>query len=289
MPRAPKYKLAAEEYLNSQRKKLRPRTTIAAYQTALNNILAFWKKHKWPEDPQKVTASHVLDYLDYTQEVYSAKTQSQYVGVLIRMLVKAKNLDAQEMELNIHLARPDVTWLTVDEAKRVMAAAKEGRPEIYAAVVLMLYLGLRRAEALSVRFSDVEGKAELRLVGKGRKERRLPLDAAVHSALRSFLEQRRTMETGSPLLLAFYSRRQWRTVSEDVLEKEMQKIGQSLGLHLTPHVLRRSFGRHLWDMGVPLETIRDLYGHSSLDTTIQYLGLGQQDLARGLMRRPEYT
>lgn len=68
------------------------------------------------------------------------------------------------------------------------------------------------------------------------------------------------------------------------LRRAVSRHAEALGLHCTPHTLRRTFGRELWRQGCPLETIQQLYGHSDLDTTILYLGIKDSDLDEAIAR-----
>ena len=140
------------------------------------------------------------------------------------------------------------------------------------ALFTLLYgCGLRIAEALALNVRDVPkpgGDAVLRVIGKGAKERIVPMLPAVCDALAALLRHHPDRQPDSPLFLGARGKR----LDPAVAQRTLRNFRQSNGLpeHATPHALRHSFATHLLAGGADLRSIQDLLGHASLSTTQRY-------------------
>jgi len=139
-----------------------------------------------------------------------------------------------------------------------------------AALFTLLYgCGLRIAEALSLDVRDVPPPgAALRIVGKGRKERIVPMLPAVRDALAAWLALHPGREPAAPLFPGVRGAR----LNAGVAQRAMRTYRHLAGLpeHATPHALRHSFATHLLSGGADLRSIQELLGHASLSTTQRY-------------------
>lgn len=156
-------------------------------------------------------------------------------------------------------------WLTGPERKKVLALKMTPRDR--AIISVFLYAGLRANELRMLDVEDVDFDALTIFVrfGKRSKQRLVPLHAEAAAALDAHLGPRRS----GPLFLSNRNTR----ISYDRLHSFVAEIGQAAGLRkeLHPHALRHSFAVSLLDASVDLETIRDLLGHNSINTTSIYL------------------
>ena len=138
------------------------------------------------------------------------------------------------------------------------------------ALLTLLYgAGLRISEALSLKRGDVPLGASLSVIGKGKKQRTVPLLPAVREAGDAYTAQipfEGTRE--SPLFLS----RTGRPMSPREAQALMQNLRSRLGLseRATPHALRHSFATHLLANGGELRAVQELLGHASLSTTQTY-------------------
>ena len=140
------------------------------------------------------------------------------------------------------------------------------------ALFTLLYgCGLRIAEALAL---DVSGAplpgadAPLRVVGKGSKQRLVPVLPAVREAIAAWLALHPSPEPDAPLFVGVRGGR----LDPAVAQRTMRTFRRLRGLpeHATPHALRHSFATHLLDGGGDLRSIQELLGHASLSTTQRY-------------------
>jgi integrase/recombinase XerC len=134
---------------------------------------------------------------------------------------------------------------------------------------LLYSSGLRVGEltGLDVGHLDLAGGL-VRVLGKGGKERIVPVGKKATAALRSYLEERPAVAPDAPL---FLNQRQGRLTPRSVQRILKQRLLRSRILRAaTPHALRHSFATHLLDGGADLRAIQELLGHASLSTTQKY-------------------
>ena len=110
--------------------------------------------------------------------------------------------------------------------------------------------------------------AMLRVVGKGSKERIVPVLPAVREAIDAWLRFRQEAPPDAPLFIGLRGKR----LDPGVAQRTMRQFRPFAGLSpdATPHTLRHSFATHLLAGGADLRTIQDLLGHASLSTTQRY-------------------
>jgi integrase/recombinase XerC len=141
------------------------------------------------------------------------------------------------------------------------------------AILELLYgTGLRVGELCSLSTDRVDlGRRRLRVLGKGSKERELPLSDYVAEALRRYLRDGRTAFGDDSVGWVFYNRRRRPMTPRDVramVEKYRQAVLPDR--HLSPHTLRHSFATHLLEGGADIRAVQELLGHASLGTTQRY-------------------
>jgi integrase/recombinase XerC len=148
------------------------------------------------------------------------------------------------------------------------------------ALFTLLYgCGLRIAEALSLNVRDApkpDGDGPLRVVGKGSKERIVPVLPIVRRAIAAWLLLHPDRRTDAPLFLGARGKRLDAAVAQRTLRLYRQQNG--LPEHATPHALRHSFATHLLAGGADLRSIQDLLGHASLSTTQRYTNVDEARL-----------
>ena len=141
------------------------------------------------------------------------------------------------------------------------------------ALLTLLYgAGLRISEALGLKRGDVPLGETLTVVGKGAKERSVPVLPLVAAALADYAAQ--IPFTGPPSSPLFLSRR-GKPMSAREAQGLMQRLRGRLGLpeKATPHALRHSFATHILQGGGDLRSVQELLGHASLSTTQIYTAM----------------
>ncbi len=141
------------------------------------------------------------------------------------------------------------------------------------AVVTLLYgCGLRISEALSLSGTDIPIGSTLRIIGKGNKERMVPVIAPARDAVERYVAMCPYEIT--PQSPVFRGSRGGK-LNPRVIQKVVEKTRMQLGLPATatPHAMRHSFATHLLNAGGDLRAIQELLGHASLSTTQAYTGV----------------
>ncbi len=170
--------------------------------------------------------------------------------------------------------KPAPRPLEIHQASALVEAADEnGAPWIGLrdqAVLALLYgCGLRISEALGLDRNAYPFGDSVRVVGKGQKERLVPMIPAVAEMTGAYLDACPFgLTRDGPLFVGARGKR----LSAGIVQKRLRELRPLLGLdeRATPHALRHSFATHLLGAGGDLRTIQELLGHSSLSTTQRY-------------------
>jgi integrase/recombinase XerC len=175
------------------------------------------------------------------------------------------------------LSVADVRTVTDDVAGMSDSAVLSARDT---ALFTLLYgCGLRIGEALSLDVRDAPlpgGTGALRVLGKGGKQRIVPVLPAVRGAMADWLRVHPDPAPDSPLFVGARGGRLDPAVAQRVL-REFRRLN-GLPEHATPHALRHSFATHLLGGGADLRSIQDLLGHASLSTTQRYTSVDEASL-----------
>lgn len=146
------------------------------------------------------------------------------------------------------------------------------------AVLYLLYgCGLRISEALDLNLRDLPGGGFLRVVGKGGKERDIPVLPVVEKMLTEYVALRPGGGgLDAPLFIGVRGGR----LNPRMVRQRMQQLRSAMGLphSASPHALRHSFASHLLGSGGDLRSIQELLGHASLSTTQRYIAVDAEHL-----------
>jgi integrase/recombinase XerC len=138
------------------------------------------------------------------------------------------------------------------------------------ALFMLLYgCGLRIDEALKLNHGNRPLNGEVRVMGKGSKERLVPVIPVVERMLNEYLAACPfPLEKDTPLFLGSRGKR----LNQGVAQRDLRNLRKSIGLpeSVTPHALRHSFATHILVNGADLRTIQELLGHASVSTTQRY-------------------
>ncbi len=168
------------------------------------------------------------------------------------------------------------SFLTIEEVKRLLSAPDLSTPQGLrnrALIELIYASGLRVSELAKLNLEQLDlDSREIRVWGKGSKERVALMGKPAASALASYLKEGRPKLLGQKKSSALFINRQ----GERLIERRVQKIieecakGAGIGKRVYPHLLRHSFATHLLDGGADLRVVQELLGHSSLSSTQVY-------------------
>ena len=255
-------------------------SSIASYRRDLLKFTAFLRHRSVALE--NVTRDDIRDFLaDLVKSGLTASSRARHlvsVRNFFRFLVKdgrvrsdaAAEIDLPQVGLRLpqHLAEGEVDALLARPDSSTPAGLRDK-----AMLELLYATGLRVSELVSVRWEDFDlNLGILRCVGKGSKERLIPVGKSALKAVEAY------MRSGRPPLLKsratsflFLNRRGGR-LSRVGFWKILARYGREAGIttSLTPHLIRHSFATHLLERGADLRSIQLLLGHSDISTTQIY-------------------
>jgi len=141
---------------------------------------------------------------------------------------------------------------------------------------------VRREELAAVKLADIDMRqGMIRVIGKGNKERVVPVGEATMVDLKAYLARRQEfVESRGVSVTALFLNKQGGRLSGRSVDRLVKKFGQGEGLNFTPHALRHSFATHLLENGADLVLIKEILGHASLSTTQKYTHVTAETLKR---------
>ncbi len=263
--------------------------TVAAYRNDLagfidyyTNFAGEYRLTNW----RNITPDHVNSLLaDMDDRGYSAATRSRKIAALrsfMKFLVEERALDENPAShiRTPRAGRPVPEVLSADDVEALLDAAASGTaPEErrdHVMIELMYAAGLRVSELVSLDVGDVSLRnATVRTMGKGSKERVVPVHEFAVEAVESYLQGVRPMLASRTHTDAmFLGRRGFRLTRQSFWQRLKGTAAKAgISVHLTPHTLRHSFATHLLQGGASLRHVQELLGHSSISTTQIYTHL----------------
>ncbi|MEJ5286203.1 MAG: Site-specific tyrosine recombinase XerC [Candidatus Kapaibacterium sp.] len=175
------------------------------------------------------------------------------------------------------------SFLTIDEIRAILDQSQPNDPislRNIALIELLYGTGLRISEALQLKISDVAPNTKtIRVVGKGKKERIVPIGNKAKNAILNYLESRKNIPNSSNVNALFITKSGKPLTSTDAYRIVNSILKQySSAPQKSPHILRHTFATHLLDNGADIRSVSELLGHSSLSSTQIYTHISTQKL-----------
>jgi len=267
--------------------------TILAYGRDLKRFAKFLHARE-KRRVEEVTREDVVDFLSW---LYREKLDSRSVA---RYLVSVRNFykyammeELVRLDPTENLESPKIrqslpTYLRVDEVDRLLEAPSATTPvglRDRAMLEVFYSTGLRVSEVLNLRISDVDTRIGcVRCIGKGDKERLVPIGRKAIAAVEAYLASSRPHfakpSSPPPHNQILFLTRNGKRLGRVRIWKILHDYGTKLGLRgrLTPHKLRHSFATHLLERGADLRSVQLMLGHADISTTQIYTHVVEERL-----------
>jgi integrase/recombinase XerC len=270
--------------------------TRKAYQNDLAGLVAFARERgsSAVDDVGAVDVALLRGWLGGLARTHAASSTARKLAAVrtwMRWLRRRRVIASSPAD---ELATPKVrrglpTLLSVDAAKEVVEAPPEDSPRAARdrAILEVLYgSGLRVSEVCGMDVDDVDLAAgAARVLGKGNKERLVPLGSPCITALRRWLDVRGSLVRGKggikdprALFLAVGGKRMYTRAVHALVQRYGTLGAGRADLH--PHALRHTCATHMLDGGADLRAIQEMLGHASLSTTQRYTHVSMEHLMR---------
>ena len=283
-------KQAVEQFLNytTVERGLSP-NTIAAYRNDLTQFVDFLQGRdsslqgngSWKRIGTDALTAFVLDL---HERGYSDKTKTRKVAstkALFGFLLEEGVIDKNPME---DFASPGVgeslpETLSVEEVEALLSVEEAATPMSIrdrAIIEIMYATGVRVSELVSLDIDDVDLEENfVRCMGKGSKERIIPIHDEAVETVRKYLQGGRESLAGPAAGRALFVSRKGGRLTRQALWLILKSRAQAAGIErkITPHTLRHSFATHLLIGGAQLRHVQELLGHASITTTQVYTHL----------------
>ena len=201
------------------------------------------------------------------------------IRAFFKYLLREGRVSANPAEL-VHAPKPEKyipTVLSVDEILTVLNIEYKDEPlqmRDKAIMELFYSTGIRLSELAGLNIENINfPQGLIKIRGKGRKERIVPVGGPALSSIQSYLKRRdnllkNNLDSDNPLFLNNNGGRLTARSVARVADRVVQRSG--IGRKISPHALRHSFATHMMDAGADLRAIQELLGHESLSTTQKY-------------------
>lgn len=225
----------------------------------------------------------LIDYLDLLRkEGYSVSSISRIFsslrGLCKYMIIEhirddnpSENLETPKRWLYLPKS------LTLNEIKSLLESTQQverSNPLLYrdrVMIELVYSSGLRVSELISLKLEDLNLEAGfLRVIGKGSKERIVPICMRTLKLLKNYIDNERKAILKKKNSQYLFVTNRGKPMTRQRFWQSIKEAGKSLGLKITPHMLRHSFATHMLEGGADLRSLQKLLGHSDISTTQIY-------------------
>lgn len=257
--------------------------TILSYDNDLKRLNKYFKN----KDFLKLTVNDLVKFISSLKELspssisHMISTLKTFYSYFIKIdKIKINPTDAlKSPKLGLHLPE----YLTIDEIDKLLDIdiTDSFSARNKAILELMYATGLRISEVISLEFKNIDmEECIVRVMGKGSKERIVPINDYALKALNTYLEEYRSLmvknEVNNYLFLNNHGKQMTRQGIFKMIKAECLKKG--ITKDISPHTIRHTFATHLLENGADLRIIQELLGHSDISTTQIYTHLTNDEL-----------
>jgi len=264
--------------------------TLSAYHTDLRQFHGFLKEDRAFHGWDRVKREDILVFILFMKEKkYAPSTITRRISAIRSFLSymlregKIKEDPSEEVELpKVERKLPRV--LTTEEIDELLELPSRSDTPIALRDRAMLELayasGMRVSELVALKMADLSlATGEVRCIGKGDRERIIPLSATAVQALQEYLDLSRPHLARTAQQDYLFLNRRGRPMTRQGFWLMLKKYAEEIGLYeITPHTLRHTFATHALKRKVNLRAVQKVLGHASIATTQIYTHLATEQL-----------
>ena len=258
--------------------------TISSYTNDIVDFAEFLSKRKPQRSIDTAQNEDIKNYLQILHKKgFTAKTQSRRISAIKQLYAfllseKIINQNPSQSIKNPKLAKSLPKFLSQEEViKMIEVAQKEENKMLYTMLEVLYSTGIRVSELVGLKLSSLlEGAMFLRVLGKGNKERIIPLVEIATEALESWVLVRGSyikLSEENKLFLFPSNKAASGHISRERFAQLLKELAIKCNIDrekVSPHVIRHSFASHLLNNGGDLKSIQNMLGHSDISTTEIY-------------------
>lgn len=268
------------------------KNTIEAYNRDLNSFLSFLKK-KSIIDPSHISTNHIIDFLDHLKKLDYAMTSISRHLISIKVFFKFLKREGYILKNISQYINSPKLWLVLPEVLSPLEVQKllsEPNPNTLngardVAILEVLYAsGLRVSELCQLKIYDIDDEF-IRVLGKGRKERIIPIGKKAVQAVDHYLMFYRCNYDSEKLQYLFLTKK-GKPIHRIQIWKMIKYYAKKCGItkNISPHTLRHSFATHLLDNKAELRVIQEMMGHANISSTDRYLHVSKSQIKEAFER-----
>lgn len=254
--------------------------TVTSYINDLLQFNTFLLSNFSIVEESMVRHTHVRSWMVYLmQDSYNAKSINRKISTLKSYFKYLKKLDIVRLNPMSKVIAPKIPKrlpkVIREDALDTLFASKPEENEFKSVrnhlVIDLLYsTGMRRSELIGIKLKDLDLiKGQIKVLGKGNKERIIPIGEKLVLQIREYLEIRQMEYSSDYLLVSDKGKRLYPKLVYNIVKNELSKFSTSP--HKSPHVLRHSFATHMANKGAELNSIKEILGHANLSATEIYM------------------
>ncbi len=264
--------------------------TLDSYGRDLRQFSDFLREQPHPMPIERAGKSQVLAYLlGLQRQGRAAATVARRLAALKGFFQFLVREGVAREDPTIQLASPKLKRrlpkvLTVPEVEQILAQPRLDTAaglRDKAMLELLYATGIRVSELVSLNMNDVNLEhGFVRCLGKGEKERVVPMGSVAVAALREYIRLGRPKLLRSPRERCLFLNHNGHRLTRQGFWKILKRYGQHAPIpkEITPHTLRHSFATHLLENGADLRAVQEMLGHADISTTQIYTHLTQARL-----------
>ena len=265
------------------------KNTVDAYITDLYQYQDFLNQYKQINDVGEIIREDIVSYIQsLKRKELSKKTISRKITAIkdFHKYLYKEGIVRENVSINIDNPKPEKslpTVLSIDEINKMISSIDGDSPldiRNRAMMETLYATGMRISELLDVELKDLHlNEKYIMVIGKGNKERQVPLGEMAVVAIRKYIERARLKIATKPSNLLFFNYK-GEKMSRQGFFKYIKKLALECGIEkeISPHTIRHSFATHLLEGGTDLRVVQELLGHEDISTTQIYTHIDKSKL-----------